>query len=329
MRFPSCRPGREKARPMSEHDLLILAPMHGVTLRFLRNALARRFKAPELAVSPFISTVAGGKINSSLLDDVDLSREQRMRIVPQVIGKNPDDLRVMIRVLKAMGHDRVDLNAGCPWPMVAKKGRGAGLAKNRDNLTAMLEAGCSELPDGFSVKLRLGFERTDEILELMPILNSFPLVEVCLHARTARQMYEGNVELDAFEAAAGVCKHPIVYNGDIFTAEIFIGLQRRFPQIKRWMIGRGLLRNPFLMEEIIGGGETKYDLNRIRNFAADCMDACLGELSGPAAATGRMKEIWSYLCCGMPGNLGARLWRRLKLCRTPQEMDMVLDSTLR
>ena len=310
---------------MSERDVFVLAPMHGVTLRFLRNALARRFKAPDLAVSPFIPTVAGDKIKPALLADVDPRRQQLLPLVPQVIGKNPEELKTMVRALKSLGYDRVDLNAGCPWPMVTKKGRGAGLARNRDALAAMIEAGCCELPGGFSVKLRLGFDRSDEILDLMPMLNSFPLAEVCIHARTAKQMYEGNVNLEAFAAALAICRHPVVYNGDIFTAGDFRNLKKRFPQVSRWMIGRGLLRNPFLIEEIFREDGCGRDFAKILEFAGDCEAACDAELSGPAATVGRMKEIWSYLCAGMPAKTGERLWSRLKLCRTPQEMRTVLQ----
>lgn len=314
---------------MVGEDTLVFAPMHGITLRFFRNALARSFKAPDYAVSPFIATVAGERIKPSLLADVALDVEQLIPVVPQVIGKNPGQLRTMLLALKALGHRRVDLNAGCPWPMVTKKGRGAGLARNADALAAMLETGCEIFPGAFSVKLRLGFERSDELLGLMPRLNGFPLAEVCIHARTAKQMYEGGVHLEAFAEAAAACRHPVVYNGDIFSVEDFARFKKLFPSVRSWMIGRGVLRNPFLIEEIQKGGCVERDSARLRAFADDCERACASELSGPAAIVGRMKELWSYLCAGLPERVGARLWAHLKFSRTPQEMAQILDAFLK
>ncbi|MBO4288397.1 MAG: tRNA-dihydrouridine synthase family protein, partial [Kiritimatiellae bacterium] len=252
-----------------------VAPMHGITERVWRNAMAAHFRMPDAAVAPFIATFAGERVKPRLLEDVSPEKEQRIPLVPQALGKDPAELRVLLRAFKALGYARADLNAGCPWPMVAKKGRGAGLPRNPDTFRRMLEAGCDAMPGGFSVKVRLGYDAPDQLAAWMPMLNEFPLCEVTIHARTAKQMYAGEVDLEAFADAAARCRHPVVYNGDLFSLEEYRRLQARFPGVSRWMLGRGLLRDPFLMEDLAAGCRVPRDAERLAAFLEAYLDATL------------------------------------------------------
>ncbi|MDD2599458.1 MAG: tRNA-dihydrouridine synthase family protein [Kiritimatiellae bacterium] len=313
--------------PGSSADIFYLAPLRGVTVRVYRNQLARFFAVPDMAVAPFVPSVAGAKVKPGLLSDIDTALEHSLPLVPQIIGKDADQLRVMLRAFKDLGYARADLNAGCPWPFVAKKGRGSGLLRDADNLARLLEAGCEELPGGFSIKVRLGLKTPDLLLERMAILNRFPLREVVIHARTARQMYEGEVRLDDFALAAAACQHPVVYNGDICSVNDFNYLKGRFPQINRWMIGRGLAVDPFLMESIRAGKTAERDSERLRLFLCSYLDACRKELSGDNPVMGRMKELWSYQQAGLVQ--GRRIWDAIKICRTVEEYCRVVDSAFR
>ena len=288
-----------------------------MTVRAFRNLHAKWFLPPDRAVAPFIATVAGLKVRPSLLQDVDPSRGQAVPLVPQVIGKDPGQLRTLLRALKGLGYACADLNAGCPWPFVVKKGRGAGLMRDAPAFAAMLEAGCEEMPGGFSVKVRLGIDTPGLLAERMAIINALPLREVAIHARTAKQMYAGAVLLDDFARAAACCRHPVVYNGDIRTRGDLLALQARFPDIRRWMIGRGLAMNPFLIEDIRGAAPPARDMRRLQSFLTDYLAACEDELHGPAPVLGRMKELWGYLRALFPD--GGRLWDSIKTCRTLDE----------
>ena len=305
-------------------DTICLAPLRGVTVRTFRNLHAKWFLPPDCAVAPFIATAAGVKVKPSLLRDIDPALGQTIPVVPQVIGKDTGQLRTLLRAFRGMGYTRADLNAGCPWPFVVKKGRGAGLMRNTAAFAAMLEAGCEEMPEGFSVKVRLGIDSPDLLAERMDIINAFPLREVAIHARTAKQMYEGGVLLDGFAAAAARCRHPVVYNGDIRTRDDFHAMTARFPNISRWMIGRGLAMNPFLIEDIRNGVPPVRDMSRLNAFLDDYLAACERELHGPAAVLGRMKELWSYLHAFFP--CGARLWDAIKICRTVDEYCRVVTA---
>jgi tRNA-dihydrouridine synthase B len=130
--------------------------------------------------------------------------------------------------------------------------RGSGLLMFPETIDTLLAAITAQIPMPLSVKIRLGRQDKEEIHDLIQVLNRHPLDHVILHPRTGIQMYRGAADHDAFGAAMEACVHPFVYNGDITDTSSFSTVRHRFPGIRRFMIGRGLLANPFLPEEIRG-----------------------------------------------------------------------------
>lgn len=306
-------------------DRIVLAPLRGVTVRVFRNTIAKHFSGIDEAVAPFIATVAGEKVKPALLADIRPEENTAgFPLVPQVIGKDPAQLVTMIQAIRDLGYAAVDLNSGCPWPFVTKKGRGCGLLRDEKVFEAMVAAGSGACD--FSVKVRLGLKTPDLLEKRMEILNRYPLREVCIHARTADQMYEGQVHLDAFARAAEACRHRVVYNGDIVSPDGYTRLKERFPQITRWMIGRGLSTNPFLAEMIKTGEDTRTP-ERLAAYLGEILEVNLESLCGEAGVIGRMKELWSYLRLGIRD--GDRVWSQIKICRTVSEYDRVVKDAVR
>ena len=128
-----------------------------------------------------------------------------------------------------------------------------------DRIESFLEKTMPVLKPKLSIKLRTGLKSSNEALHLIPLFNRFDLDELIIHPRTAVQMYEGDVDLDMFERCLNLSRHGVVYNGDIYSTEDFNVLSGRFRQINSWMIGRGLIANPFLAEEI------KFDTKKARH----------------------------------------------------------------
>ncbi|MGN0853057.1 MAG: tRNA-dihydrouridine synthase family protein, partial [Kiritimatiellia bacterium] len=199
---------------------LWLAPLRGVTVRAFRDAFAEPIREAGFdgAFAPFIPANPGIRVNDRLLADLrpfPAARESRMALVPQVISRHPAEMRELLKGFKDRGFERADLNAGCPFPMIRRRGRGAGLLRTPDVLEALLEAGCAEMgPGRFSLKVRLGLDREDDLANLLPMINRYPLAALTIHARTARQMYGGAPLLERFVQAASLSANPVLYNGD-------------------------------------------------------------------------------------------------------------------
>ena len=282
---------------------LILAPLRGVTIRCFRETFA-----PELAsagfveaVTPFIAAMPGvDPLKDRELAGCDAAHSP-LKVTPQFIGKDPAALRDCLVRVKAAGYDTSDLNCGCPFPMVRNKGRGSGLLRTPDALRLMLEVGCEVMgPGKFSVKARLGVDRPDELLALMPLVNLFPLRFLTVHARTARQMYEGPCDEVMRARVEQAARVPVVRNGDL-------GLDAG-----DGMVGRAFIR-------ALGARADARDL--LLRYVA--MSAA--ELAGDRPVLGRIKELVSYWK-ELPA--WRRTWNVLKICRSLDELRGLLGRSL-
>jgi len=166
-----------------------------------------------------------------------------------------------------------------------------------DRIESFLEKTMPVLKPKLSIKLRIGLKYPDEVLQLIPIFNQYPLEELIIHPRTGVQMYEGKVDLDMFEQCLNLAKHRVVYNGDIDSVEKLEMLSKRFGSIERWMIGRGLIGNPFLAEKIKFNTEKPYHekIKIMKAFHDNLFNEYSKILSGPSHITNKMKEIWTYM----------------------------------
>ena len=286
---------------------MILAPLRGVTIRCFRETFADEIRAAGFteAVTPFIAAIAGfDPLKDRELLKPPSTSASFLHLTPQFIGKDPEALRVCLEKIKAAGYDTADLNCGCPFPMVRNKGRGSGILRTPEVLRRMLEVGCDVMGAGkFSIKARLGVDRGDELLNLMPLINEFPLRFITVHARTARQMYEGTCDWKAVEAIENSALVPVVRNGDLAC----IGASEH-PSIRPVMVGRSFIRR-------LGEGEDSGEL--LRRY----IDASCAELCGDRPVLGRMKELVSYWK-ELPR--WKRRWDVIKICRSVDELKAMI-----
>jgi tRNA-dihydrouridine synthase len=277
--------------------MIYLAPIQGITDRIYRNLFPVYFKGVDVAIAPFISASKKMKAENNLLREFYPDKNTGIPTIPQIMSSQPDDFIQLANALYHIGCNTVNWNIGCPFGMVVKKGRGAGMLCYPERIESFLDKTMPAIKPKLSIKLRIGLKYPDEVLQLIPIFNQYPIEELIIHPRTGVQMYEGEVDLDMFEQCLNLSKHRVVYNGDIDSSEKLEMLSKRFGSIDRWMIGRGLLANPFLAEKIKFNTEKPYDekIKIIRAFHDNLFDEYLKILSGPSHITNKMKEIWTFM----------------------------------
>jgi tRNA-dihydrouridine synthase len=308
--------------------ILYLAPLQGFTDRVFRNSFSRFFKGFDLSIAPFISALHGGRYKNKELRDVLPENNRLLPVIPQIMGNDPDDFAAVAAALHDLGYTTVNWNLGCPYNMVAKKMKGSGLLCFPDVVDSFLDRVFPMVKTGISIKMRLGRYDHREIFTLMPVLNRYPLEEITIHPRTGVQMYEGTVDLDTFEEACAMCDHPVVYNGDIRSLGDFEKISRRLGSIDRWMIGRGVLTDPFLPLAIKNGSDTiENKVELIRQFHDAYYQERLETLSGPIHVMDRMKSFWSYLAPSLEG--GDELFKQIKKVRDPKVYDIRLEEFFR
>lgn len=306
--------------------IICLAPLQGVTDRIYRNLFPVYFQGVDYAIAPFVPATKKMKPDYPALRELSLDRNTGMTVIPQIMASQPGDFIRIANWLYDMGHTTVNWNLGCPFRMVVKKGRGAGMLCYPDRVESFLEKAMPELKPQLSIKIRIGLKNPEDALELMPIFNRIPLTELIIHPRTGAQMYQGEVDPDMFEQCLGLSKHPVVYNGDIDSLKKWQALAGRFGKVERWMIGRGLIGNPFLAEEIKCDSIKPYpEKVRIMRAFHDHLFAEYSQmLSGPAHITNKMKEIWTYMAAFFENGEKAR--KRINKTHHPEHYVDVINQ---
>ncbi len=278
---------------------ICLAPLKGVTDAIFRTTYAEFFSGIDWAIAPFLTTVKGARIKLSHLKQVLPENNRVMPVVPQIISKTAANFTFLAQTLFDLGYTTVNWNLGCPYPMVAKKGRGSGMLPNPDAVTAFLDHALPVMRGKISIKMRLGRYRAEEAETLLPLLDGYPIDAITIHPRTGVQMYTGRPDLDAFERCLSLTRHRVIYNGDIVSRAGFEKLQSRLPQIKTWMIGRGVLTDPFLPAfikgQVIADEECLQQFSRFHDALFARYQAAL---FGPSHLLNRMKGLWSYFSNG-------------------------------
>jgi tRNA-dihydrouridine synthase len=274
---------------------IYLAPIRGITDAAYRNTFSEYFSGIDLAVAPFISTLKGNTVKSSQISGLLPENNTGMPVIPQILSKDADGFIFLAKYLFDLGYQTVNWNLGCPFPTVANKQRGSGMLPYPDRIDGFLEKVFSEIPNALSVKTRLGRNSAAEIFRLMPVFNRYPLKEIIIHPRTGVQMYDGKPDLETFEACLALAANPVVYNGDINSPDTFRMLSERFKTVNCWMIGRGVLHNPFLPEIIKSGTDSFFNkIEMMKHFHDTLFDKYSRMLDGPGHLLDRMKGFWKY-----------------------------------
>lgn len=287
---------------------LYLAPVKGITDRVFRNTFASCFSGIDLAVAPFITMSDSDK----KLRDLTPSADEGIKTVPQLLTKSPEHFISLAKRLADNGSDEINWNLGCPFQKVLDRGEGAALLKSPGLIEGFLDRICGVALPNISVKMRLGMDEPDEILPVLEIMNTYPLHEIIIHARTANQMYDGDVNIPAFKDAVKISRHGIVYNGDITVPGDIDFLSEKTGELNGWMIGRGILMNPFLAEEIKTGRTPAADkkISRLQKFIDALFTEYNSELQSPAHVLDKMRGVWFYLSQGFEN--GHRIDKRIR-----------------
>ena len=304
-----------------------LAPLRGITDHIFRDVYERHFGRFDFMLAPFVPTVRGDRVRDYHIVDL-LREEERTRLIPQVIGSDSAGFLLLCNKFADMGFSSVNWNLGCPAPLITKKSRGCGLLPHGDIIKRFLDDVIPKLPIPMSIKTRLGLDKNDELYNLMSAFNKCQLREIIIHPRTGAQAYGGKTDLDKFEECLRISKHTIVYNGDICSIDDFKYLAKRFPTIENWMIGRGIIKNPFLLNELkneVDNSEKtviseKEKVKTKQEFLNNLLTENLNHYN-PTKVLGKMKELWQYMGTNK---------EKILHCETIEEYrEMILTLTLR
>ena len=281
---------------------IYFAPLQESTDYIYRNAHMKHFSCVDKYFAPYILCQNDGTVKSSHLRDIKQSNNPDLTLIPQILAGNSRDFIFLARLLEDNGYKEINWNLGCPYPMVTRKGLGSGLLPYPDRIRMILEESLPKIQGKLSVKMRAGLLSPDEIFPVIDILNDFPLHEVILHPRIARQLYKGVPDEEIFAEVNRRIKHPLVYNGDLASKEDFDRLNDLLSSTGSWMIGRGILKNPFLPALLKNGifPENRDKGETLKNFHEEVFLNYSRILNGSSHLLMKMEKFWSYFCFAFP-----------------------------
>ena len=270
-----------------------LAPMEGITGYIYRNSYEKFFHNIDKYFTPFIVTNKSRSLKTKELRDVLPENNKGMIIVPQILTNDSEGFINTTRKLQQLGYDEVNLNLGCPAGTVVSKNRGSGFLAKREELDIFLDEIFKIDDMKISIKTRIGKDSPEEFYELIKIYNKYPLEELIIHPRTQKDFYGNKPNLEIFKDALSLSTNPVCYNGDIFTADDYNKLTKSFPEVNTVMIGRGILANPGLMNEI--RNNTFIDKEVLKDFHDEILNKYIELFNEERNAIFRMKELWGYM----------------------------------
>lgn len=285
------------ARP---EPLLALAPMQDVTdLAFWK--LICSYGGPDLYFTEYFRVHASSTLDRNILRSITHNPTGRP-VVAQMIGNDVTELVRTARELQNYPVAAVDLNLGCPAPVVYRKCAGGGLLRDPALVDRILGALREAVTIRFTVKTRLGFDSPEVFAELLPIFARHSLDLLTIHGRTVKEMYRSEVHYEYIGRAVAELPCPVLANGNVYSvAKANEVLEQT--GARGLMIGRGVIRNPWLFQQFRQQyrGEPAF-VPRGRDVLA-YIQALYQAVCSPDvredAQVQRMKKYMNYLAIGV------------------------------
>lgn len=227
--------------------ILALAPMQDVTdLPFWR--LMARYGGADVYFTEYFRVHESSRLDKPILASITHNPTGRPAVA-QMIG---NDIPALVRTVKALQQHpiaAIDLNLGCPAPVVYRKCAGGGLLRDLALVDRILGALREAIIGKFTVKTRIGFDDERTIDALLPIFAKHSLDLLTVHGRTVKQMYRDGVRYDLIAQAAIAMDCPVLANGNVSSASVGLDVLKK-TGARGLMIGRGAVRNPWMFQQI-------------------------------------------------------------------------------
>jgi tRNA-dihydrouridine synthase len=290
------------ARLGAPAPVLALAPMQDVTtLGFMR--VIARYGGPDVYWTEYFRVHGDSRPEKWILDSITKNPTGKP-VVAQLIGNDIPALVRTAKLLQQFPVAAIDLNLGCPAPVVYRKCAGGGLLREPQRIDAILGALREAVRVPFTVKTRTGFASPDEFDALLPVFAKHPIDLLTVHARTVAQMYRPGVRYDLIARAARELRCPVLLNGNVFSAAQAEQLLAE-TGVRGLMIGRGAIRNPWLFDQIraqLRGEKIKFPSGRdVLAYVHELWDNEVSPGVKEPAQVQRMKKFMNFIGEGLGG----------------------------
>ncbi len=210
--------------------------------------LMANYGGPDVYYTEYFRVHADSRLEKWILESI-VKNPTGRPVIAQMIGNDIPALVRTARELQQHPVAAIDLNLGCPAPVVYRKCAGGGLLREPGRIDAILGALRDAISIRFTVKTRIGFDDPSVFEELLAIFAKHSLDLLTVHGRTVTEMYRPVVHYDFIARAVAAMPCPVLANGNVNSAR---GAEEilRLTGARGLMIGRGAIRHPWLFSQI-------------------------------------------------------------------------------
>lgn len=311
---------------------LILAPMEGLADNILRDVLTS-VGGYDWCVTEFIrvsSTVLPDSVFTRVSPELRYASRTRngtpVRI--QLLGSDPALLAANAAQVARLRPSGIDLNFGCPTPLVNRNRGGAALLNEPELLYQIAQRVREALPAGIplTAKMRLGIDDTARTLDCARALEAGGIQELVVHARTKEDGYRPPARWEWIAHVRQAVRLPVIANGEVWTVGDYHAM-RAVTGCADVMLGRGAVADPLLARRIRASqaADIGADWTAVAGLIADFWHQVQGKVL-PSQSPGRLKQWLGLLRRTYPQ--ADRLFTDLRHLRTASEVTPVLMQQL-
>ncbi|MBI5789875.1 MAG: tRNA-dihydrouridine synthase [Rhodocyclales bacterium] len=246
----------------------------------------------------------------------------------QLLGSDPARMAANAAHLAQLDPFGIDLNFGCPTPLVNRNRGGAALLDEPELLQRIAGAVRAAVPPAIPVtaKMRLGIEDTGRALDCALALEAGGVQELVVHARTKADGYRPLVRWEWIARIGEVVRLPLIANGEVWTVADYHRI-RAATGCDDVMLGRGAVADPLLARRIRTGGDPEpsdADWEEIRAMIETFWIRVQAKVT-PTQSPGRIKQWLGMMQRNYPQ--AERLFRAIREARRAEEVSAGLART--
>lgn len=323
--------------PDFSKPVTLLAPMEGLTDPLMRNILTK-IGQYDWMVSEFIrvtQTVLPSHVFFKYVPELEYGgkTEYGVPVHIQLLGSDATLMAENAQKACELLAPAIDLNFGCPAKTVNQHRGGSILLNEPETLYRIIYAVRQAVPQSVpvSAKIRLGYEDSHLLTEIVDAVEQANASWLTIHARTKIQGYKPPAYWHMLAPLRQRLRIPMIANGEIWTLEDAkqCRIQADTPHL---MLGRGAVTRPDLVRQI-----QQFDSQTLCQHSTGMIDVFSwqkllglqieflhGQAKNDSVLVGRYKQWLGMLTQAYPEALS--LWQIIKKEKSKESILQHLSS---
>ncbi|MCO5166508.1 MAG: tRNA-dihydrouridine synthase family protein [Planctomycetes bacterium] len=285
----------------------VLAPMEGVTHRVFRDLLLDA-GGPGAAWTEFLRVSQVPLRTAAIRRELGPPRAD-VPVGVQLMGTDPGVVAETARNAVTAGAPMIDLNFGCPAPVVFNKCAGSAMLDHPERLRALVAAVVAAVDVPVTAKVRLGVRDASRFEEVVRAVDEAGAAALTVHARTRADQYAHPARWEHLARAREWTRRPLIGNGDVLGWDDAARMMREC-KVDGVMVGRGALRDPWVLARLRararGAPEPEVGPAQVLGFHARYRDDMLRGGASERGLLGQLKQLYRRLEVGLPIDAAAR-----------------------